>query len=59
MERHDRQTTPAHGASDGQNRDMAPSLLTSTVSRGTRMEKKDTAILKAFGYLSFFSFPLL
>jgi len=32
VERHDRQMTPAHGASDEQGRDMEPSLLTSTGS---------------------------
>ena len=34
MEPHDRQMTPAHGASDGQGHDVEPSLLTSTVSVG-------------------------
>ena len=34
VERHDRQMTPAHGASDEQGRDMEPSLLTSTRSTG-------------------------
>ena len=29
MERHDRQMMPAHGASDGQGRDVEPFLLTS------------------------------
>ena len=31
---HDRQMTPAHGASDEQGRDMEPSLLLSTGSTG-------------------------
>ena len=30
VEGHDRQTMPAHGVSDGQGRDVEPSLLTST-----------------------------
>ena len=34
VERHDRQTTPAHGASDGQDHDVAPPLLTSIGSAG-------------------------
>ena len=34
MERYDRQMTPAHGASDEQDRDVEPSLLTSTGSAG-------------------------
>ena len=34
VERHDPQTTPAHSASDGQGRDVEPSLLTSTGSVG-------------------------
>ena len=33
-ERHDRQMTPAHGASDEQGRDMEPTLLTSIGSTG-------------------------
>ena len=41
--------TPAHGASDGQDHDVEPSLLTSIGSRGIRMkEKKDPTILEAF-----------
>ena len=34
VERHDRQMTPAYGASDEQGRDMEPSLLTSIGSAG-------------------------
>ena len=34
VERHDRETTPAYGASDGQGRDVELSLLTSTGSVG-------------------------
>ena len=34
VERHDRQMTPAHGASDEQDRDVEPSLLTSTGEEG-------------------------
>ena len=34
VEHHDRQMTPAHGASDEQGRDMEPSLLTSIGSAG-------------------------
>ena len=34
VERHDREMTPAHGASDGQGRDMELSLLTSIGSVG-------------------------
>ena len=34
VERHDRQMTPAHGASDEQGHDMELSLLTSTGSAG-------------------------
>ena len=34
VERHDRETMPAHGTSDGQGRDLELSLLTSTGSSG-------------------------
>ena len=34
VERHDRQMTPAYGASDEQGRDMEPSWLTSTEAAG-------------------------
>ena len=43
MERHDRQMTPAHGASDEESRDMEPCLI-----GGTRMKEKDPTTLKAF-----------
>ena len=48
VECHDRETTPAHGTSDGQGRDEKLSLLTSTGVGGTRIEEKDLAILKGF-----------
>ena len=55
VECHDRETTPAHGTSDGQGHDMELSLLKSRVG-GTRMEeKKDPTILEDF--FSFSSFP--
>jgi len=34
VKRHDRETTPAHGANDGQGHDVELSLLTSTGSAG-------------------------
>ena len=57
VERHDRQMTPAHGASDEQGHDMEPFLLTSTGSaRPAMKEKKDPTTLEAFFSISFFSF---
>ena len=51
---------PAHGASDGQGSDEKLSLIDIYKVDRTRIDgKKDPAILKAFGSLSFFSFPLL
>ena len=57
VERHDRQMTPAHGASDEQGREMEPSLIDIYRIGETRMkEKKDPTTLEAFFSLWFFSF---
>ena len=54
MERHDREATPAHGASDGQGHDVELSLLMSIGSWETRIkEKKDPTILGDFFSFSF------
>ena len=42
VERHDRQMTPAHGASDGQGRDEKLSLLTSIGSMGPTLRRRRT-----------------
>ena len=57
VERHDRDTIPAHGASDGQGRDVELSLLTSTGSAGPREGKKDPAILEDLISFPFSSLP--
>ena len=57
MGRHDRQMTPAHGSSDEQGPRCGAILVDIYRIGGTRMkEKKDPAILKAFGSLSRSSF---
>ena len=53
MGHHDRQTTPAHGVSDEQGRDVKPSHVDIYRIGGTCMkEKKDPMVLAAFFYLS-------
>jgi len=55
VERLDWRMTPAHGASDRQDRDVDPSLLTSTGSAGPARRRRTRRSRRPFS-LSFFSF---